>query len=93
MLATGQTAIREGAMVLPKAVALFDSTINKLGGIVNRVSVYPYMVLDCQSEKFAFSLRPATEDAIRKIEGARPITALGREVDSQQVNENGFLVE
>jgi hypothetical protein len=69
------------------------STTEKLGGVVNRVSVYPYMVHDLQTQKFAFSLHPATEDAIRKIVGARPITALGREVDSQLVNENGFLVE
>jgi len=59
---------------------------------VNRVNVYPFMVHDRQTEKYAFSLHPATEDAIRKIEGARAITSLVREVDSQQVDQDGFLV-
>lgn len=38
---------------------------------MNRVNVYPFMVHDRLTEKYAFSLHPATEDAIRRIEGAR----------------------
>ena len=60
---------------------------------MNRVNVYPFMVHDPQTEKYAFSPHHATEDAIQKIEGARAITALVREVDSQRVDEDGFLVE